>query len=381
MNYRKFGKLDFDISAIGFGCMRFPLIEGSDNKVDIPETVKMLRYGIDGGINYIDTAYIYHGGESESIIGQALRDGYRQKVKLATKFPAFRADSKDDFDKFLDEQLKRLETDHIEFYFMHSLDRNSWENVILKFGCLESAERAKKAGKIGHIGFSFHDELEPFYKIVDGYDWELCLIQLNYLNEHYQQGLEGYKYLEKKGIPAVIMEPLLGGKLANLPDKAANIFKEANPERPPAEWAFDYLWDMPGIATVISGMSTLQQVEENIKFASRSSAGMLNESDKAAIEAVKNEMLAIKTVPCTKCNYCMPCPCGVDIPRNFEIYNSLATFGNDFRSKTQYSALKRDEHEKSANNCFKCGKCEPLCPQKIKIADELEIVKLTFDVN
>ena len=153
MKYRKFGKLDFDVSAIGFGCMRFPMVEGSDNKVDIPETVKMLRAGIDGGINYVDTAYIYHGGESESILGQALKDGYRKKVKIATKFPAFRAQNKGDFDKYLDKQLKRLETDHIEFYFMHSLDGNSWDNVILKFDCLESAEKAKKAGKIGHIGF------------------------------------------------------------------------------------------------------------------------------------------------------------------------------------------------------------------------------------
>jgi len=298
----------------------------------------MLRYGIDGGINYIDTAYVYHRGDSETIVGKALKDGYRQKVKITTKFPSFYAKEKGDFDKYLDEQLKRLDTDHIDFYLLHALDKGSWENVILKLDCLAKAEKAKKDGRIGHIGFSFHDELDAFYTIANGYDnWEICLIQLNYLNETYQQGLAGYKWLEEKGIPAVIMEPLLGGKLANLPDKAADIFKKANPGKPPVEWAFDYLWDMPGVATTISGMSSVEQVKQNLEYAGRSSAGMLSDADKAAINAVRDEMLAIKTVPCTKCNYCMPCPRGVDIPRNFDVYNGLATFENDFRSKAQYS--------------------------------------------
>ncbi len=367
MQYRKFGNTGFDASILGFGCMRLPMAGG---KIDEKEAIKMIRTGIDNGINYIDTAYIYHGGESEVIVGKALKDGYREKVKLATKMPTWLCKDKGDYDKLLEEQLKRLDVEHIDFYLLHSLSTPFWNEIILKYDYLTKSEQVKQSGKVGHIGFSFHDDYNAFKTIVDGYDkWEFCQIQLNYLNEEYQQGLAGLKYAAEKDLPVIIMEPLLGGKLAAPAKKITSIFEEVDAERTPVEWALDYLWNMPEVTLLLSGMSTMEQVEDNLKYASRATASMLSEKEVNAIKAVQAKFKEVEAIPCTKCGYCMPCPVGLDIPRNFDTYNSLFLFENDFRSKNTYELMKMEgDGKKTADNCIACKKCEQHCPQKINIS-------------
>ncbi len=370
MQYRKLGNTGYDASVLGFGTMRLPQNSKNPEDINVPEAIKMIRTAIDNGVNYVDTAFFYHEGLSEGVVGQALQDGYRKKVKVATKMPSFAVNEEGDFDKFLDESLKRLQTDHIDFYLMHTLTDKYWEDVILKYDFLSKAEKAKKDGKIGHIGFSFHDKAPIFKKIVDGYDkWEFCLMQLNYLNETHQQGLEGLLYAAEKGIGIVIMEPLLGGKLANPPKPVNDIFKAQNETRTPVEWALDYLWNMPQVTTILSGMSTMEQVVENLEYANRAKVGMLSQAETNTIKAVQAKFEEIKAIPCTKCNYCMPCPHGVDIPSNFEVYNSKFTYEAEFFVPMKYAALSKENA--SADNCIKCKVCESKCPQSIEISNAL----------
>jgi predicted aldo/keto reductase-like oxidoreductase len=367
MQYRPFGKDGWKVSALGFGAMRLPVLP-DDKGVDEKEAVRMIRHGIDKGINYVDTAYMYHGGSSEVIVGKALKDGYRKKVRLATKSPVgMIIKEAADFDRILDEQLKRLDVEHIDYYLFHGIGDGGLA-LIKKFDFFKKMEDAKKSGKIGHIGFSFHDSAEAFIRVIDSYDkWEFCQMQYNYMDTHNQAGTAGLKYAASKGLPVIIMEPLLGGKLARPPKDITDIFSNFIIERTPAEWAFQWLWNQPEVSVVLSGMSSYAQVEENLKSANRSKTGQLSGGELSLIDRVKNEFKKRIVIPCTKCRYCMPCPQGVDIPRNFELYNDGKIYGDPAGSRFVYKTWLKPENRASA--CIGCKICEEKCPQKIKISE------------
>ena len=293
MLYRKFGKTNEMVSILGFGCMRLPLLPGCDAaRIDVPLATKLVRYAIDEGVNYIDTAYPYHGtgmgsaGQSEPAVGRILRDGYRGKVKLATKLPSWLIKSRRDMDKFLNEQLERLETDHIDFYLVHALNKGLWENV-KKVGVIDFLDRAIKDGRIKYAGFSYHDKGENFNRIVDDYDWSFCQIQYNYLDEGFQAGRSGLEYAAKKGLGITVMEPLRGGKLAaNLPKTVQAIFDRALPKRTPAEWALSWIWNHAQTSTLLSGMNTMEQVTQNIDAANHATENSFTANDLTVIETV-----------------------------------------------------------------------------------------------
>jgi predicted aldo/keto reductase-like oxidoreductase len=379
MKYRPFGKLDFKVSALGFGAMRLPTREikgaGSrlDSAIDEPESIKMIRHAIDMGVNYIDTAYGYHGGQSEVLVGKALKDGYRERTKVATKSPIWLINKPADFDRLLDEQLGRLQIESIDFYLLHSLNGNSWKNTVLRHDLLKRMEAAEKAGKIKHRGFSFHGDYDSFVEIIDGYDkWDFCQIQYNYIDIENQAGMKGLKYAASKGLAVVIMEPLQGGRLANPPEDVRAIMKEGEPNKSPAGWALDWLWSQPEVSVVLSGMSTMRQVEENIALADRSEIGKLGKSELDVIERVRKKYSERAAIPCTGCGYCVPCPNNVAIPRNFQIYNDAAIHDDLDGAGITYNNFFNKENR--ASNCVKCGACEEKCPQGIKIMDWLEKV-------
>lgn len=374
MKYRRFGNLDFEVSALGFGTMRFPvkgaMTDGnsSSNEVDEKEAIRMIRHAIDQGVNYIDTAYGYHEGNSEIITGRALKDGYRDKVMLATKSPVWLIKKPEDFDKLLDEQLKKLGTDHIDFYLLHAIGRDRWRDTIIRYDVLRQMERAKKDGKIGHIGFSFHDDADAFTEIIDGYDkWEFCQIQYNYLDIENQAGVKGLKYAASKGIGVVVMEPLLGGKLANPPMDVKAILEGSGRDLSPSGWALEWLWDQPEVSLVLSGMSSMQQVEENIASAEHSGVGIQSTSDHEIIERVRRRYAERTVIPCTACSYCMPCPNNVDIPRNFALYNDNVIHENLEGSQRTYNNFMDEDNR--ASSCIQCKVCEEKCPQKIFISE------------
>jgi len=364
MKFRKFGKLDWQVSALGFGAMRLPTIGEDHSKVDEPEAIKMIRYAIDHGVNYVDTAYPYHGGNGEVVVGKALAEGYRERVRLATKMPTWLINSKEDMDKVFNEQLKRLQTDYVDFYLLHALDKDRWVKM-KNLNVFDWAEKMISEDRIKYLGFSFHDEFNVFKEIVEGYDkWTLCQIQYNYENENVQAGTRGLKYAANKGLAVVIMEPLLGGVLANPPLAVKKIWDEAG--KNPVEMALLWLWDKPEVSVVLSGMSTMEQVKQNIEFASKSGIGILTEEDFRLIAKVREKYRELRPIPCTKCGYCMPCPNGVDIPRNIEIYNNGVAYDAIEMSKMHYKFMPQ---EKRASACIGCRACEEKCPQKIKISE------------
>ncbi len=371
MQYRKFGKLDWQVSALGFGCMRLPTVEGKSENIDEPEATRMLRYAIDHGVNYVDTAYGYHGGNSERVVGRALKDGYREKVRLATKLPCWLVKTAEDFDRLLDEQLGKLQTDHIDFYLLHALNRESWHKM-RDLGVREWAQKPLGDGRVRYLGFSFHDDFDAFKEIVDAYDWTFCQIQYNYMDVENQAGTKGLQYAAAKGMAVVIMEPLLGGRLVNPPQPIQALWDGAPVRRSPADWALQWLWSQPEVSVVLSGMSTMQQVEENLASASASGVGTLSEADLALIAQVRERYKALCPIPCTGCGYCMPCPNGVDIPRNFEVYNQGVMYDKAEHSREEYNHWIPQEARASA--CIQCRECEDKCPQHILISEWMPIV-------
>ena len=275
MRYRTFGKLDWRPSALGFGAMRLPTIDGDPARIDEPEATRMIRHAIDRGVNYVDTAWPYHRSTSEPFLGRALRDGYRQRVKLATKLPCWLVKEAADFDRFLAEQLRRLQTEQVDFYLLHALDAERWA-AMRDLGVLDWAEQAMADGRIGHLGFSFHDKYEAFQGIVDAYDgWTFCQIQYNYMDEQEQAGVRGLNYAVDKGLAVVVMEPLRGGMLAgDVPDPVQAIWDAAPVQRSAADWALQWLWNQPAVSLVLSGMSTMAQVEQNLASAEQSAVGV-----------------------------------------------------------------------------------------------------------
>lgn len=370
MQYRKFGKLDWRVSALGFGCMRLPIIGGDSSQIDEPEAIKMLHYAIDHGVNYLDTAYPYHGGNSERLVGKALKGGYRDKVRVATKLPPWHVESPADFDRILNEQLAKLDIDHIDFYLLHSLNRQHWTKI-RDMGVLEWAEGAIEDGRIRYLGFSFHDEYKVFKEIVDAYDWTFCQIQYNYMDVKRQAGTRGLKYAAGKGMAVVVMEPLLGGRLVNPPEPVRELWDSAPVKRSPVEWALTWLWNQPEVSVVLSGMSTMQQVMENVTFADRSGVGVLSDEELALVDKVRARYQELSPIPCTQCRYCMPCPNGVDIPRNFAVFNSGVMYNILDQARRTYGRM--DEGIR-ASACVQCRECEPKCPQQIKISEWMPVV-------
>ena len=370
MQYRVMGRTGERVAALGLGCMRFPVVDGDDGCIDEPRATALLREAIDAGVNYLDTAYPYHKGTSEPFVGRALQGGYRDKVHLATKLPSWAIESAEDFDRYLDEQLQRLQTGHIDFYLLHAL-KGEWWRKLRDLGVLSFLDRAVADGRIKYVGFSFHDEWAQFKEIVDAYEWDFCQIQYNYMDEDIQAGSKGLYYAANKGLGVVVMEPLRGGSLATtVPEPVQSIWDEAEPKRTPAEWALRWVWDHPEVSVVLSGMNSRAQLHENCRVADEATPGSLSTDDYERIGRVRQIYRERIQIPCTSCGYCLPCPSGVNIPRIFSIMNDRFIYDATHWSQVMYNvATNSDEN---AANCVQCGACEEVCPQQIPIMAKLQ---------
>ncbi|AAM03869.1 aldo/keto reductase [Methanosarcina acetivorans] len=376
MLYRKMPKNRDELSILGFGCMRLPAKE--DGNIDEERATRQVRYAIDQGVNYIDTAWPYHMGESEPFLGRALADGYREKVKLATKLPSWLIESREDMDKFLNAQLEKLKTDHIDYYLIHALVGDLWGNIE-KLDVADFLDKAKADGRIRNAGFSFHGSGEAFNRIVDAYDWDFCQIQYNFLDEKNQAGTSGLKYAASRGLGVIIMEPLRGGNLTKtVPQAVKDIWNEAPIKRSPAEWALRWVWNHPEVTVVLSGMNEETHVEENLKVAGEAYPNSLTETELQLVKKVERKYRELMKVGCTGCRYCMPCPAGVNIPLCFELYNNLYLSGNADETKFLYAAQLSGAISVGetgfASQCVQCGQCLEKCPQHIDIPTMLESV-------
>lgn len=373
MHYRTMGQSGIKVSALGMGTMRLPLKEGmqgytSSRGADTERSVALIRHAIDSGITYFDTAFNYLHGESEKILGQALQDGYRKQALIATKSPIWMIKEAGDFDALLQKQLGRLQTDYIDVYLLHCVTEKDWRRRVVPYHVVESLLAAKEAGLVKHIGFSFHDTLDLFKEVLDCADWDVCQLQLNYLDRAFQGGLQAARYAADKGVGVSVMEPLRGGHLVHVPDDVRETFHAANPDRSPAEWAFDFLWDIPEVSTVLSGMGTVEEVDSNCAYADRARPGMLAAEEHEVFDAVEQQFAARATVPCTGCNYCAGCPQHVTIPYNLQTYNQYLLSGNIERARWEY-ATTIPLNGATAAACTGCGECEERCPQKIAISE------------
>ena len=386
MKFRKLGnKISWEPSALGLGTMRLPQKKkfGLFKMLDEKKAIELIQYSIDKGINYVDTAWGYHLGKSEGVVGQALQNGYREKVKLVTKLPMWKITKKEDFDYYLGKQLERLQTDHLDIYLFHTMNKKYFD-IIKKLNLIEDMKKAKEEGKIRAIGFSFHDDYSVFKELVDYFDWDVCQIQLNYVDTEYQAGIKGLKYASSKGIGVIVMEPVRGGKLAKPDDEILqimNIAKEQGIDRTPVDWALQFLWNMPEVGVVLSGMGSNQMLEENCASADSSGIGSLNKVEMKTIEQMSALYKKKILVPCTECQYCMPCPHGVNIPLNFTLLNNSTNKSLTGQSKknfkklaTKKKKLNKDSSNGAAQLCVECGECLEKCPQKIAIPDELKRV-------
>ena len=367
MRYRTFGRTGWKVSALGLGCMRMPNL-GAPDDLDDPASIRLIRHAVDRGVNYLDSGYGYHGGRSEVVLGMALADGYRQRVKLVTKMPTWLVKEARDFDRFLDEQLARLKTDHLDLYLLHALDAKRWP-AMRDLGVIEWAEKAMAAGRFERFGFSFHDEYEVFRDIVDGYaGWAAGMVMYNYLRADTQPGRTGVEYAAGKGLAVAVMEPVLGGSLASPPPAVARIMDGGPVRRTPVDWALQWLWNQGEVSIVLSGMSTVAQVDENVASADRSGPRALSADEVRLVESVAAAFKGLQPIPCTECSYCMPCPNGVDIPFNLANYNSATMFNRLDQVRNEYGQAK-EKRKSTAGFCTDCGQCEPRCPQKIPISD------------
>lgn len=377
MEYKTFNKTGEPISLLGFGMMRLPVVAGQEGKIDEDEAIRLIRYAIDSGVNYVDTAYMYHGGKSEVVLGKALKDGYREKVFLADKMPLWMAEAAGGMDALFEEQLARLDVDVIDFYLDHGLSHGLWK-LGKKLEVMSFLEKKKQEGKIKHIGFSFHDDLTLFKEIIDAYDWDFCQIQLNYMDAELQAGVEGLKYAGEKGIPAIIMEPLKGGKLTeNLPEAVRSIWEKAPVQRTPAEWALRYVADFPEVLTILSGMNSQAQVDENIKVLSDVKPNSLTKEELDTIKKAADEYNRLIKAACTGCKYCVPCPQKVFIPDAIEYYNQYHQFSGLDALKREYNMMIPKKNRPS--NCIDCKVCEEKCPQHLPIGDIMKETAAIFE--
>jgi len=357
----------FSVSTLGFGAMRLPVLEGDLARIDEEAATDLVHDAIRAGVNYVDTAFVYHSGQSEAFLGRALCGRWRERVKLATKCPVWLVESAVDCERILEEQLRKLGRDRIDFYLFHALAKERWEKV-KRLGLTGVLERARADGRIGHIGFSFHGPLGDFKSILDGYDWEFTQIQLNYLDQAFQAGLAGLRYAADRRVGVVVMEPLRGGALAAVPTEVKEALSRSGRSWSPAEWALRWAWDQPGVVTVLSGMGRPEQVAENTSAAC--AAGRLGPDDLACLENARVFYEARMAVPCTTCGYCQPCPNGVAIADVFNAFNAGRMFDEKGRASWRYRTFQLDNGS-GADRCEECGDCEPRCPQHIPIAEML----------
>ena len=384
LKFRKMGSLGWKVSALGVGCMRLPARKINRLRAKTDESIKIIRYGIDQGLNYIDTAWLYHLGDSEKIIGEALKNGYRDRVHLITKLPMFMVRNSKHFDNYIRTQMKRLQTDYLDGYLFHALNAGQFKKV-KKLGLINKMEKAKNEGLIRSIGFSFHDTLPVFKEIIDYYPWDIAQIQYNYVDTCVQATTEGLVYAYSKDIAVVIMEPIKGGTLANPPKEVLDIMNSAENQRTPVDWALQFLWNKPEISVVLSGMGSIKMVQENCISADRSGINSLSFQDEMIIDKLSNIYRKKIVVPCTACGYCMPCPEGVNIPQNFACLNNFTLERSRIRrflARRNYRKLQNSKKKVDFNNpngnamiCNKCSICLEKCPQKIDIPKNLEKVK------
>lgn len=371
------GKTNEEVSLLGFGCMRLPTLP--DGAIDEAEAIGMIRYAIDHGVNYLDTAYGYHGGQSEVLVGKAVQDGYRAKVHIATKLPVWLVESPQDCERLFNEQLERLGVKQVDFYLLHSLNRDYWHRAVQN-EALEFLEKAQTEGRIKYVGFSFHDELPVFREIVDAYPWDFCQIQFNYMDEHYQAGLTGLKYAASKGLGVIIMEPLRGGRLVrNLPSEVEELFNNAPIQWTPAEWALRWVANHPEVSLILSGMNRMEDVVENVRIMAHAVPNSLTKKELGLIKKTKDIYAQRVKVLCTECKYCLPCPEDVLIPQIFSLYNEANIFNSFDGGKWQYSNLTKKGQD--AGRCVACGQCEAVCPQHIRIIETLEMAHRAFSPN
>ncbi len=381
MQYRTMPNSDEKLSVLGYGCMRLPTLVGgaASNLINKEKALSQIRYAIDNGVNYLDTAYPYHLGASESFLGEyVLKDGYREKVKIATKLPCMMINNRESIETIFNKQLEKLQVDYIDYYLLHSMNGSSWEKM-LSFGIIEFMDRVKKEGKVKKMGFSFHGKKEDFIKIADGYNFDFVQIQYNIVDIHFQAGIEGIEYAHKKGMGVIIMEPLRGGSLVSkMPKGVDKIYRNAPVKRTPADWALRFILNHPAVTLVLSGMNDDNHIKENIKICSDSFVNSLTEEEKDTIQSVRDKFNELQQVPCTGCAYCMPCPAGIDIPAAFKNLNNYHMFSK--REGLLYHAAylgiqTKDGKPHWTSTCTNCGLCERKCPQFIPVREKFKLVQ------
>lgn len=372
MLYRDMGKSGKKVSLFGFGAMRFPVAE--DGSIDEAESIAMIRKAIDSGVNYIDTAYTYP--KSEEIIGRALRDGYRDKVLIADKIPPFLVRQEEDKERMFSTSFERLGLDYVDFYLLHNLTGSIWKNA-LKWDMIGFLDQKKKEGRIGHVGFSFHDDLKLFKEIVDAYDWDMCLIQLNFMDKDFQAGEEGLRYAASKGMGVAIMEPLKGGRLtARVPSAVQEIWDRDPSGRRPVEWAFNWVASHPEVSVIQSGVSSMEQLEDDIRIFSDPAIETIPEEGFLLLDEVSQKYSKLIRYGCTGCGYCLPCTQEIDIPGIFSYYNDWMAFDKPGNVKFEYTNWQKTH----ASDCIGCGACEEKCPQKLPIIRAMREAEEEFGV-
>ena len=369
MNYRSMGKLGIQSSAFGLGCMRFNGAPYGDSSIDEQKAISLIRQAIDGGVTYIDTAYVYLDKTSEIVVGKALRDGYREKVRLATKMPISAVHDRASMEALLAEELGKLQTDYIDFYLMHALNKESWERF-KQIGAREFFNDMKKAGRIRYKCFSFHGPYEEYAYILNDWDWDMCQIQYNFMDIENQAGKKGLELAGSKAIPVVIMEGLLGGRLSKAPDNVQALYDAFPVQRSPVEWAFRWLCNHPQVAVVLSGCNEPEQITENLRIFDTVAPGVMDEAELQLMDRVREAYLSRTRIGCTGCKYCMPCPNGVNIPGVFAAWNSVSLYNVDPAQDWGLNMLK--QNDAGADRCVGCGACEAACPQHLSIIEQLQ---------
>ncbi|MCL2111416.1 MAG: aldo/keto reductase [Clostridiales bacterium] len=376
MNYRKFKAANMDVSLLGFGAMRMPMQKDDTSKLDEAEAIRMIRHAIDSGVNYVDTAYVYHDQQSELVVGKALEDGYREKVLLATKLPFWMMGGPEEMTPVFNEQLEKLGVDCIDMYIVHDISGNRWETV-QEWGIYDFLAEQREKGKIRFIGFSYHGETPAMFKeVLDKYPWDFCMLQINYMDKNIQAGVEGYNYAISKDVPIIVMEPLKGGRLTDImPPSVQKYWDSLGSDRTPAEWALRWVANLPGVLTILSGMSNMEQLEENIRVLSDADVGSLSADELAIIDKAADEYNKLIVYQCTNCKYCMPCPAKIQIPMMLNFRNSCALYGKTSKIQWEYDFLTRHR----ASECTACGKCEGECPQHLEIVRAMKETSELFD--